>query len=53
MKIVFIIIGIIGIGFNLLYRGKSPIYQPIDFEKTGPIALIGGIISLILGIWVF
>ena len=53
MKIIFIIIGIIGIGFNLLYSGKPSFQQPIDFKKTGPIALIVGIISLVLGIWVF
>ena len=53
MKAVFIIIGIIGVGFNLFYSGKSPIHQPLDFQKTGPIALIVGIISLVLGIWIF
>ena len=53
MKVIFIIIGIIGVGFNLFYSGKPSIQQPLDFQKTGPIALIVGIISLVLGIFVF
>lgn len=53
MKVIFILIGIACIGFNVFYSGKPPMHQPSNFQTTGPKALMIGIISLAIAFFVF
>ena len=52
MKVVIISIGLLGIAYWGDFVGKSTIMQPLKFREYGPIALIGGIVLLILVIFV-
>ena len=50
MNSILIIIGVVLLGFWGIYVGKPDYARPLDFNTTGPIALIIGIILLIIGL---
>ena len=49
MNAICITLGLLGIAYWGIFAGKTPINQPMDYQTYGPIALIGGIVLLVIG----